>query len=86
MPAFLTLDSVSLATPDGRPLFDGLTLAIGRERTGLVGRNGSGKTTLMRILAGEIEPAAGAIERLTPCIACPLCVPECCCVKACGRP
>ena len=35
MPAFLVLDSISLATPDGRPLFDGLTLALGRERTGL---------------------------------------------------
>jgi hypothetical protein len=38
MTAFLTLDSISLATPDGRQLFDGLTLAIGTERTGLVGR------------------------------------------------
>ena len=45
MPAFLILDSISLATPDGRPLFDGLTLALGRERTGVVGRNGCGKST-----------------------------------------
>jgi len=37
MPAFLILDSISLATPDGRPLFDGLTLTLGRERTGVVG-------------------------------------------------
>ena len=58
MPAFLILDSISLATPDGRPLFDGLTLALGRERTGLVGRNGSGKSTLLRLIAGEIEPPA----------------------------
>ena len=53
MPAFLTLDSISLATPDGRPLFDGLTLALGRERTGVVGRNGCGKSTLLRLIAGE---------------------------------
>ena len=33
MAAFLILDSISLITPDGRPLFDGLTLALGRERT-----------------------------------------------------
>ena len=32
MSAFLTLDSVSLAAPDGRLLFDGLTLAFGREQ------------------------------------------------------
>ena len=62
MPAFLVLDSISLATPDGRPLFDGLTLAIGRERTGLVGRNGCGKSTLLRLIAGEIEPASGSLQ------------------------
>ena len=63
MPAFLTLDSISLATPDGRPLFDGLTLALGRERTGVVGRNGCGKSTLLRLIAGEIEPASGSVQR-----------------------
>jgi ATPase subunit of ABC transporter with duplicated ATPase domains len=64
MSAFLILDSISLTAPDGRPLFDGLTLAIGRERTGLVGRNGSGKSTLLRLIAGEIEPASGSLQRL----------------------
>jgi ATPase subunit of ABC transporter with duplicated ATPase domains len=63
MTAFLTLDSISLSTPDGRPLFDGLTLALGRERTGLVGRNGCGKSTLLRLLAGEVEPAEGSVQR-----------------------
>jgi ATPase subunit of ABC transporter with duplicated ATPase domains len=63
MTAFLTLDSISLATPDGRPLFDGLTLAIGRERTGVVGRNGCGKSSLLRLIAGEIEPASGSVQR-----------------------
>src|ERR1044072_5055214 len=62
MPAFLVLDSISLATPDGRPLFDGLTLAQGRERTGLVGRNGCGKSTLLRLIAGETEPVKGSIQ------------------------
>ncbi|NOJ41967.1 ABC-F family ATP-binding cassette domain-containing protein [Bradyrhizobium australiense] len=64
MPAFLVLDSISLATPDRRPLFDGLTLAIGRECTGLVGRNGCGKSTLLRLIAGEIEPAGGSLQRI----------------------
>src|SRR6266852_2678041 len=63
MTAFLTLDSISLATPDGRPLFDGLTLALGRERTGVVGRNGCGKSTLLRAIAGEVEPASGSVRR-----------------------
>ena len=63
MPSFLTLDSISLATPDGRPLFDGLTLALGSERIGIVGRNGCGKSTLLRVIAGEIEPAGGSVQR-----------------------
>ncbi|CAN7407878.1 ABC-F family ATP-binding cassette domain-containing protein [Bradyrhizobium sp. LjRoot220] len=63
MPAFLILDSICLTTPDGRPLFDGLTLAFGRERTGLVGRNGSGKSTLLRLIGGESEPAGGSVQR-----------------------
>jgi ATPase subunit of ABC transporter with duplicated ATPase domains len=57
------LDSISLSTPDGRPLFDGLTLAVARERTGLVGRNGCGKSTLLRLISGEAEPAKGTIHR-----------------------
>ncbi|MDP2261341.1 MAG: ABC-F family ATP-binding cassette domain-containing protein [Caulobacter sp.] len=60
---YFTLDAVSAATPDGRALFDNLTLAIGRERTGLVGRNGAGKTTLLHLLTGEQRPASGAIGR-----------------------
>src|SRR4051812_42302010 len=64
MSAYLLLDSICLTTPDGDRLFDRLTLAIGRERTGLVGRNGSGKSTLLRLIAGEIEPANGSIQRL----------------------
>ncbi|WP_369059152.1 ABC-F family ATP-binding cassette domain-containing protein [Caulobacter sp. 73W] len=61
MPAFLTLDSVAARTPDGRPLFENLTLAFGPGRTGLVGRNGVGKTTLLRLIAGEATAAAGSV-------------------------
>lgn len=61
MSALLTLDRVSLAAPDGRALFSDLTLALGRERIGLVGRNGSGKSTLLRAIAGEVRPARGSI-------------------------
>ena len=63
MLSFLTLDSLSLATPDGRPLFSDLTSSFGRQRTGLVGRNGCGKSSLLRAMAGEVEPAAGSIAR-----------------------
>jgi ATPase subunit of ABC transporter with duplicated ATPase domains len=63
MSAFLTFDSLSASTPDRQPLFTGLTLSIGAERVGLVGRNGSGKSTLLRIAAGLAEPSAGTVVR-----------------------
>jgi ATPase subunit of ABC transporter with duplicated ATPase domains len=63
MSAFLTFDSVAAATPEGRVLFDDLTLVVGRERIGVVGRNGSGKSTLLQLIAGEGAPVAGAITR-----------------------
>jgi ATPase subunit of ABC transporter with duplicated ATPase domains len=61
--SFITFDRVSAATPEGRVLFGNLTLSIGAERVGLVGRNGSGKSTLLRLIAGEGEPASGVIAR-----------------------
>jgi ATPase subunit of ABC transporter with duplicated ATPase domains len=61
MPSFATLDGLGYKTPDGRSLFENLTLAFGGERTGLVGRNGVGKTTLLRLIAGELAPSAGSV-------------------------
>jgi ATPase subunit of ABC transporter with duplicated ATPase domains len=62
MPAIITLSGLSYRSPDGRSLFENLTLAFGRERTGLVGRNGAGKTSLARIIVGELAPAEGAVS------------------------
>src|SRR5437899_11909777 len=61
MSSLVTIDRVAAQTPDGRPLFENLTLTFGAERTGLVGRNGVGKTTLLQIIAGERAPSAGAL-------------------------
>jgi len=63
MPAFASLRHVFLSTPDGRQLVEDLSFSIGSERVGLVGRNGSGKSTLISVIAGEREPAAGAVIR-----------------------
>ncbi len=41
---------------------DGLSVAHG-ERILITGPNGAGKTTLMRVLAGELEPDEGEVER-----------------------
>lgn len=60
--AFITFDHVALATPDGRPLFSDLTLSLGSERVGLVGRNGSGKSSLLTLVASGQMPADGKIS------------------------
>ena len=45
----------------GNPLFAGVDLTVQPgERLALVGRNGSGKSTLMKVMAGLVEPDAGA--------------------------
>ncbi len=49
---------------DGRTILDGVDLLIRPgSRLGVLGPNGSGKTTLLSLLAGELEPDAGEIER-----------------------
>ena len=56
-----TLDALSKSCA-GKPLFDGLSVSIGRgERWAVVGPNGSGKTTLLRILLGLERPDAGSV-------------------------
>lgn len=60
---FITYDSVSAATPDHHVLFRDLSLSIGAERVGLVGRNGAGKSTLLAMACGALAPLAGAVSR-----------------------
>ena len=57
----MTFNGVAARTPDGRRLFDNLTLAFGRERTAVVGRNGVGKTTLLKSLMGLVPIRSGTI-------------------------
>ncbi|MEA2219660.1 MAG: transport system ATP-binding/permease protein, partial [Solirubrobacteraceae bacterium] len=49
---------------DGRRVLRDVTWRLGPgDRVALVGVNGSGKTTLLALLAGELEPSAGRVER-----------------------
>jgi ATPase subunit of ABC transporter with duplicated ATPase domains len=59
----LLAEDVSWRTPAGDNVFDRVSLALHREKTGLVGANGSGKTTLLRILSGDLAPAGGRVRR-----------------------
>ncbi|MEV7324851.1 ABC-F family ATP-binding cassette domain-containing protein [Streptomyces sp. NPDC093970] len=62
MSASVTVTSLSFSWPDGSPVLDGLDVAVGPGRTGLVGVNGSGKSTLLRLIAGELTPSDGTVK------------------------
>jgi cobalt/nickel transport system ATP-binding protein len=48
--------------PDGRRAVGGMSIAVaGGESLAIIGPNGAGKTTLLLLLAGILEPEAGAV-------------------------
>lgn len=58
-----SLRDVSYAYEDGRPVLDGVSLAINAgEKVVLLGANGSGKSTLQRVLDGLIFPQRGSVR------------------------
>ncbi|MEU7057670.1 ABC-F family ATP-binding cassette domain-containing protein [Streptomyces sp. NPDC046197] len=62
MSSSITCTALSFTWSDGTPVFDGLDVAFGPGRTGLVGVNGSGKSTLLRLIAGELTPSGGTVR------------------------
>jgi ATPase subunit of ABC transporter with duplicated ATPase domains len=45
-----------------RPLFENVSVKFGGgNRYGLIGANGSGKSTFMKIIGGDLDPAAGSV-------------------------
>ncbi|MGI6365421.1 MAG: energy-coupling factor ABC transporter ATP-binding protein [Bacillota bacterium] len=63
MTAFIELEQVSFAWPQGREVLKGVDLALDRRDTlALMGSNGSGKTTLGKVIMGMLTPTAGTVR------------------------
>ncbi len=59
----ISLRNIALAF-GGPPLLDGVSLQIDKgDRICLLGRNGAGKSTLLKLIAGELPPDGGVIDR-----------------------
>jgi ATPase subunit of ABC transporter with duplicated ATPase domains len=60
----LTLQHIAYAHPNRDELFDNISLSLAAgQKIALVGNNGTGKSTLLRIIAGELIPSSGTIQR-----------------------
>jgi ATPase subunit of ABC transporter with duplicated ATPase domains len=51
---------------DAVPVLDEAEFQLTEGWTGLVGENGSGKTTLLELIAGELQPTSGHLQRQPP--------------------
>ena len=58
----ITCSDLRFAWPGGEVVLDGIDLAVGPGRTGLIGANGCGKSTLLKVIAGELRPDGGAVH------------------------
>ena len=57
------IESVSYQTPDGKEIFNDVTLRMGPgDRIGFVGANGAGKTTLVKLITGQLAPTSGRVK------------------------
>ncbi|MGQ7842876.1 ATP-binding cassette domain-containing protein [Granulosicoccus sp. 3-233] len=63
MRSSIILNDLFWLAPDGYQPFVPLSLQLGPNRTGLVGRNGAGKSTLLELIGGRLQPAGGHIHR-----------------------
>ena len=62
-PPLITLDDAAVGYGDNI-ILSGLNMRLDPDdRTALLGRNGNGKTTLARLLASQLEPKKGAINK-----------------------
>jgi ATPase subunit of ABC transporter with duplicated ATPase domains len=62
MRPLIEIIDVSVRTPTGRAIFEGLNLQLGNQHVAVVGRNGVGKSTLLALLAGSTEASSGEVR------------------------
>lgn len=63
MSSLITAHQISYELPDGKLLFENISLSLSSKVTALVGPNGVGKTCLAKILCEELQPSSGKIIR-----------------------
>uniref|UniRef100_UPI00404769FF ABC-F family ATP-binding cassette domain-containing protein n=1 Tax=Aquiluna sp. TaxID=2053504 RepID=UPI00404769FF len=57
------IESMSYQTPDGKSIFNDVTLRMGPgDRIGFVGANGAGKTTLVKLITGALQATEGKVK------------------------
>lgn len=59
---FVRVSGLSFSYTDSVSILTDVTLTLATGWTGVVGPNGAGKTTLVRLIAGDLEPAAGHVH------------------------
>ena len=60
----LKINALDFGYEKGRLLYEGFNLELGRgELVSIVGKSGSGKSTLFELIAGNLKPQSGTIEK-----------------------
>jgi ATPase subunit of ABC transporter with duplicated ATPase domains len=70
---FVHLIDLTFSYADSVPIIDGATIQLAPGWSGIVGQNGAGKTTLLRLIACDLEPAAGHVRFDPPGLRIELC-------------
>lgn len=63
LPALVSLQHLCFQFANGETLLDDLNLSIDHTPTGIVGRNGRGKSVLAKLIAGQLSPSSGTLNR-----------------------
>jgi len=59
----LTVQNIKYIHPDKESLFENINFSVQKQdKIALIGNNGTGKSTLLKIMAGILQPAQGAVK------------------------